>query len=88
MSDQTNKWSGDVTASDRHDVGGGVFATGSAQEIAHAVIAAAREEGSSDVERSAMSKLTFYENRAGRNLSDDRRATLEEAKSIVRATAG
>jgi hypothetical protein len=31
-----------------------------------------------------MSKLTFYENRAGRNLSPERRATLEEAKAIVR----
>jgi hypothetical protein len=33
-----------------------------------------------------MAKLTFYENRAGRNLSDERRATLDEAKDLVRET--
>lgn len=84
MSETPRHWSGEVTESDRHDVGGGVFADGSAQEIADAVIAAARAEGESDVERSAMAKLTFYENRAGSKLSDDRRATLDDAKAIVR----
>jgi Protein of unknown function (DUF3175) len=68
---------------------GGIFASGSAAEIAEAVIAAAREEGSEDaVERRAMAKLAFYENRAGRNLSDERRATLEEAKQLVRDELG
>jgi hypothetical protein len=86
MSDNPNRWSGEITAEDRHDVGGGIFATGSAQEIADAVIAAARDEnGGESIERSAMAKLTFYENRAGRNLSSERRAVLEEAKNIVRA---
>ena len=85
MDDSQHLWSHDVTEEDRHDVGGGVFAAGSAQDIADAVIAAARDEGPSDtLERRAMAKLTFYENRAGRNLSDERRATLEEAKVIVR----
>lgn len=85
MSDSQQRWSHDVTEQDRHDVGRGVFATGSAQDIADAVIAAARDEGSDDtLERRAMAKLTFYENRAGRNLSDERRAVLEDAKSIVR----
>ena len=89
MDDSKNYWSSEVTAEDRHDVGGGVFANGSAQEIADAVIAAARDEGTPDsVERRAMSKLTFYENRAGRNLSDERRAVLEEAKALVRGEAG
>lgn len=86
MNDQKNYWSSEVTAEDRHDVGGGVFASGSAQEIADAVIAAARGEGPVDtVERRAMSKLTFYENRAGSNLSDERRAVLDEAKALVRS---
>ena len=89
MSDSTRYWSQEVTDQDRHDVGGGIFATGSAQEIADAVIAAASDEGPSEtLERRAMAKLTFYENRAGRNLSDERRETLEEAKAIVRNSVG
>jgi hypothetical protein len=87
MSDTPNRWSQEVTEGDRHDVGGGIFAEGSAQEIADAVIAAAQDEGADDVERRAMSKLTFYENRAGHNLSDERRATLDEAKAIVRGSS-
>jgi Protein of unknown function (DUF3175) len=86
MSDTPNRWSGEVTESDRHDIGGGVFAEGSAQEIADAVITAAQQEGDDGVERRAMSKLTFYENRAGRNLSPERRAVIDEAKEIVRAS--
>jgi Protein of unknown function (DUF3175) len=89
MSDNTNYWSNEVTSDDRHDLGGGIFATGSAQEIADAVVSAAQNEGPAEtLERRAMSKLTFYENRAGRNLPPERRATLDEAKTIVRATAG
>jgi hypothetical protein len=85
MTDSNHYWSREITEGDRHDLGGGLFATGSADEIARAAIAAAREEGPEDtLERRAMSKLTFYENRAGRNLSDERRATLNEAKEIVR----
>jgi hypothetical protein len=89
MSDKTNYWSSEVTAEDRHDVGGGIFATGSAQEIADAVIGAAEEEGPREtVERRAMAKLTFYENRGGKNLSPERRKTLDAAKAIVQAGAG
>jgi len=85
MSDSQGRWSHEVTEEDRHDVGGGVFATGSAQEIADAAIAAARDSGPEEtIERRAIAKLTFYENRAGRNLTDERRAVLDEAKAIVR----
>ena len=85
MDDSKRYWSREVTEADRHDVAG-VFATGSAAQIAHAVIAAARDEGPEDtVERRAMAKLTFYENRAGRNLSDERREVLEHAKELVRS---
>lgn len=88
MSDSEHRWSHEATGHDRHDVGGGIFASGSAQEIAESVLAVARDEGAGDsVERRAMEKLTFYENRAGRNLSDERRAVLEDAKSIVRKAA-
>ena len=34
--------------------------------------------------RSAMSMLTFYINRAGKNLSPDRRKILEDAKTVLR----
>jgi hypothetical protein len=38
--------------------------------------------------RSAMSMLTFYENRAGRNLPTDRRRALHRAKDELRALFG
>ena len=38
--------------------------------------------------RSAMSMLTFYENRAGTNLSDTRRRALHRAKAELRALFG
>jgi len=85
MDDSKRYWSHEVTEEDRHDVGAGVFASGSAAEIADAVIAAARHEGPADnIERRAIAKLTFYENRAGKNLSDDRRAVIDKAKQLVR----
>jgi len=88
MSDTANRWSAEVTQRDRHDLLEGVFAAGSAQEIADAVLAAARsEDGDESVERRAMAKLSFYENRAGRNLSEERRNALEGAKNIVRDSA-
>ena len=82
--DNSKRWSHEVTEEDRHDVSG-VFASGSASEIAKAVIAAAREAGADDsVERRAMAKLTFYENRAGKNLSAERRAVIEQAKQLIK----
>jgi hypothetical protein len=38
--------------------------------------------------QSAMSMLTFYINRAGRSLSDERRKVLEEAKGELRKLFG
>jgi Protein of unknown function (DUF3175) len=88
MDDSQRYWSHEATEEDRHDLGGDIFASGSAVEIAEAA-AAARKEGPEDtVERRAMAKLTFYENRAGQNLSDESRATLEEAKQLVRDELG
>jgi hypothetical protein len=85
MSDSQDRWSHEVTAEDRHYVGACVFASGSAQDIADAVITAARDDGPQEtVERRAIAKLTFYENRAGHNLTDERRAVLDEAKDLVR----
>jgi hypothetical protein len=38
--------------------------------------------------RSAMSMLTFYINRAGKNLSDERKRVLERAKNELRKEFG
>jgi Protein of unknown function (DUF3175) len=38
--------------------------------------------------RSAMSMLTFYENRAGKNLTPTRRRTLDRAKAELRRLYG
>lgn len=38
--------------------------------------------------RSAMSMLTFYKNRAGKNLSTDRKNAIEEAKDELRVLFG
>ena len=56
----------------------GLFAEGSAEEIADVL---ARE---SDSLRQAMARLNFYINRAGKNLSPERRKELEKAKEILR----
>jgi pyridoxal biosynthesis lyase PdxS len=88
MIDKPKRSSQELTDEDQHDVGSGVFATGSPREIADAVIAAARDEdGDKSVERRAMAKLTFYENRAGRSVSPERRATLEKTEAIARESA-
>ncbi|HEX3368185.1 MAG TPA: DUF3175 domain-containing protein [Candidatus Cybelea sp.] len=85
MGDSPRYWSDEATEKDRHDLGSGLFASGSAEEIAKAAITSAREDGPPETaERRAMAKLTFYENRAGKNLSDERRAVIEEAKQLVR----
>ena len=59
----------------------GLFATGSAKDIATTLL-----EESPD-ERTAMSRLTFYINRAGHNLPAAQRKRLEAAKKIVHAAA-
>jgi Protein of unknown function (DUF3175) len=85
---QARKWSADVTQhSDALDLEKDVFKSGSATEIAASLKRSAersRRRKSSPF-RSAMSMLTFYENRAGKNLSAGRRKTLETAKEKLRA---
>ena len=61
----------------------GLFANGSAEEISEAV----SENGKASLAR-AMERVTFYENRAGKNLSQERRATLEKAKNLIHAKYG
>jgi hypothetical protein len=53
-----------------------------AQSLKHSAESSDRQKSSPY--RSAMSMLTFYINRAGKNLSAPRRRTLERAKTSLR----
>jgi len=81
------KWSAKVTReSDALDLEKGVFKKRSAHDIALSLKRSAehsRRRKSAPL-RSAMSMLTFYINRAGRDLSSSRRRTLEKAKDELR----
>ena len=81
------KWSGKVTReSDALDLEKGVFTKRSAREIARSLKRSAvrsRRRKAAPL-RSAMSMLTFYINRAGKELSASRRRTLEAAKDELR----
>ena len=74
MAKSGKKWSADVTAHDHpFEVEPGLFANGSAQQIAAALKKSAQDPArhSDDPYRSAISMLDFYVNRAGANLSAD-----------------
>ena len=89
---KTNKrWSRHVTeTSDALDLEAGVFALENPHEIALSLKRSAdsSQRRKSTPFRSAMSMLTFYINRAGRNLPTERRNRLEEAKDELRALYG
>lgn len=77
------KWSSDVTKnSDALDLGEGVFTKDDPKEIATSLKRSAEESTRRKATpyQSAMSMLNFYINRAGSNLSDRRKRTLENAK--------
>ena len=81
------KWSGRVTReSDALDLEKGVFKKRSAHDIALSLKRSAERSTRRKAAplRSAMSMLTFYINRAGRELSASRRRTLEKAKDELR----
>jgi hypothetical protein len=78
-----NRWSQRVTSeSDALDLKSGVFKQTSAKKIAASLkgSAEASRRRKADAYRSALSMLTFYINRAGRNLPKPQRARLERAK--------
>lgn len=81
------KWSGKVTReSDALDLEKGVFEKRSAHDIAVSLKRSAehsRRRKSAPL-RSAMSMLTFYINRAGKNLSAERKGKLNAAKDALR----
>ena len=81
------KWSAKVTReSDALDLETGVFTKRSAHDIAVSLKRSAERSRRRKAAplRSAMSMLTFYINRAGKELSASRRRTLEAAKDELR----
>jgi translation initiation factor 2 alpha subunit (eIF-2alpha) len=72
------------------DLDSGVFAKRSARQIALSLRRSAERSSrrKSEPFRSAMSMLSFYVNRAGRNLPASRKATLKRAKNELRRLYG
>src|SRR5690242_11908980 len=84
-------WSAKVTReSDALDLEASVFKKRKPSDIAQSLKRSAERSRrrKSSAFRSAMSMLTFYINRAGRNLSPERKRTLEAAKDRLRALFG
>ena len=84
----TRKWSGRVTAtSDAMTLDEGVFKKADPKAIARSVKRSAERSHrrKSAPFRSAMSMLTFYINRGGKNLSARRKSILMKAKDELRA---
>ena len=76
--------------SDALDIEGDIFNEGRPAAIARSLkrSAEASDRRKSTPFRSAISMLTFYINRAGRNLSPRRKRTLEAAKAELRKAFG
>jgi hypothetical protein len=87
MPTKKKKWSAKVTAqSDAMDLKKNVFKQSSPKKIAQSVKASATKSKrkKSTAKQSAMSMLSFYVNRAGKNLSPAQKKKLEEAKVELR----
>ena len=87
----TKRWSAEVTErSDALDLEKDIFAQDNAHELALSLkrSAEASERRKSSPYRSAMSMLTFYINRAGKNLPEARKRVLERAKDELRKVFG
>jgi hypothetical protein len=88
----TNKrWSQRVTEkSNALDLEEGVFTWDDPKRIARSLKASAEESKrrKADPYRSALSMLVFYINRAGKNLPDERKAVLEQAKVELKKAFG
>jgi hypothetical protein len=84
---KASRWSARVTrTSNALDLKGGVFKLRDPAAIARSLKRSAEKSRrrKSDPYRSAMSMLTFYLNRAGKNLPATRRRTLQRAKDALR----
>ncbi|MDK8463472.1 DUF3175 domain-containing protein [Marinobacter sp. SS13-12] len=89
--DKSERWSQKVTeSSDALNLESGVFALDDPREIARSLKKSAEESKrrKSDPYRSAMSMLTFYINRAGKQLTAEQRERLEAAKNELRDLFG
>ncbi len=87
----TKYWSQDVTEhSDALDLEADVFTLDDPKQIAASLKRSAEQSRrrKSEPYRSAMSMLTFYMNRAGKNLPEKRRRVLERAKLELRRAFG
>jgi len=87
----TKRWSARVTKeSDALDLDRGVFTWKDPRRIAASLRRSAlrRRRRKADPHRSALSMLTFYINRAGKNLPAARRKVLEQAKDELRRQFG
>ena len=87
----SKRWSRHVTEhSNALDLEQNVFTKESPRAIAESLKRSAEHSHrrKSDPYRSAMSMLTFYINRAGRNLPTERRERLEAAKDELRSLYG
>ena len=88
---KTRRWSQRVTrTSSALDLEAGVFTFDDPRKIARSLerSAARSRRRKSDPYRSAMSMLSFYINRAGKQLPNPRRARLEAAKHELRRLFG
>jgi hypothetical protein len=85
------KWSGEVTKhSDALDLEPDIFESKDPKVIARSLKRSAERSRRRKAEpfRSAMSMLTFYINRAGKNLDGSPRRVLEAAKNELRTAFG
>ena len=86
-SSKTRKWSSQVTKhSNALDLPKGIFQKDDPSAIARGLKRSAEQSHRRKASpfRSALSMLTFYINRAGRNMSARRRRVLEQAKGRLR----
>ncbi|MBX6324162.1 MAG: DUF3175 domain-containing protein [Rhodospirillaceae bacterium] len=88
---KNERWSAAVTTgSNALDLEAGVFTWDDPERIARSLKRSAERSRrrKAGPYRSAMSMLTFYINRAGRDLPEDRRRVLEQAKVELRRLFG
>ena len=88
---EEKRWSQNVTeTSDALSLEPEVFTLDDPAEIARSLSESAEESTRRKAEpfRSAMSMLTFYINRAGKNLPENRKKILEKAKDELRYLYG
>jgi hypothetical protein len=86
-----SRWSGRVTReSNALDLDKGVFTSRDPKKIARSLKRSAErsKRRKADPYRSALSMLTFYINRAGRNLPASRKKVLQRAKGELRDAFG